>query len=209
MIKILITDDHPIVIRGLNQLIKSDPEMIVEGEAVCGSEALALLNNGNFDVVLLDITLPDINGFDLLKQINQKWPDLPVLILSVHPEEQYALRTIKAGASGYLTKNSLPDELLNAIRRVAKGKKYINPEFAQKIVLDGGNFEQPNHTSLSDREFTIFCMAGAGSTMKEIAESLSLSVKTVDTYKRRIYQKMGMSRISEIIRYCIINNLTI
>lgn len=208
MTKILIIDDHPIVIKGLKQLISEDACLNVAGEALTGAEGLKLLEKEHFDVVLLDISLPDINGLDLLKQIKLKWPDLAILVLSVHPEEQYAMRTIKAGSSGYLTKNSLPDELLNAIRRVAEGRKYINPAFAEKLVLEGGWSGEPSHKLLSDREFSIFCMMGSGKTIREIGENLSLSVKTVDTYKRRIFQKMQMNKMGQIIRYCIDNNLT-
>ena len=207
MTKILIIDDHPIVIKGLKQLISEDACLNVTGEALTGADGLKLLEKEHFDVVLLDISLPDINGLDLLKQIKLKWPDLAILVLSVHPEEQYAMRTIKAGSSGYLTKNSLPDELLNAIRKVADGRKYINPTFAEKLVLEGGWSGEPSHKLLSDREFAIFCMIGSGKTIKEIGENLSLSVKTVDTYKRRIFQKMQINKISQIIRYCIDNNL--
>jgi DNA-binding NarL/FixJ family response regulator len=207
MTKILIVDDHPIVINGLKLLIAEEKDLIVSGEALSGEEALQALEKDSFDIVLLDISLPDINGLELLKQIKTRWQHINILVLSMHPEEQYALRTIKAGASGYLTKNSLPDELLKAIRKVTGGGKYINPDFAEKVVLESDHRNGLHPKKLSDREFSILCMLGSGKTSKDIASTLSLSIKTIDTYRRRIFIKLQFNNINELIRYCLENNI--
>ncbi|MCE1246234.1 MAG: response regulator transcription factor [Firmicutes bacterium] len=207
MINILIVDDHPIVINGLKQLMSEEPEFCISGEAHSGAEALQQLETSSFDIILLDISLPDINGLDLLKQIKERWEDTKVLVLSMHPEEQYALRTIKSGASGYLTKNSLPDELLKAIRKVNEGGKYINPDFAEKVVLETAPIKGTDTRKLSDREFSIMCLLGSGKTSKEIAANLNLSIKTIDTYRRRIFQKLQFNNINELIRFCLDNEL--
>ena len=208
MIRILIADDHEVVRRGLKQILAETPDMIVTDEAVQGEEVLDKVNCKAFDVVLLDISMPGKSGLDVLKQLRSIRPQLPVLVLSIYPEEQYAIRVLKAGASGYLTKESAPEELISAIRKVSSGRKYITPSLAEKLAhqLDLTS-ERPLHEILSDREYQVMVMIASGKTAKEMAESLSLSVKTVSTYRSRIIEKMGMKNNAELVRYAIQNNL--
>lgn len=208
MIKVLIADDHAVVREGLKQIISQRPDMKVTAEAGSSHEVLALIDKNNFDVVVLDIAMPGRGGLDILKEIRQKRPGLPVLILSVYPEEQYAVRVLKAGASGYITKESAPNELINAINMVFKGKKYISPSLAEKLALDLElRTDRPLHELLSDREFQVMCMIASGKTLKEIAEQLSLSIKTISTYRSRILEKMNMKSNAELTHYAIKNHL--
>lgn len=208
MIKILIADDHAIVREGLKQIVADTSDMIVTAEASDGHEVLALLSKNNYDVVVLDMAMPGLTGLDILKQIRRETPKLPVLILSVHPEEQYAVRSLKAGASGYLTKESAPDELITAIRKVSMGGKYIPSSLAEKLAfeleVDAG---KPPHKTLSDREFQVMCMIAKGRTIKNIAEELFLSPKTVSTYRFRILEKMKMKSNEELTHYARNNHL--
>ena len=208
MIKILIADDHAIVREGLKQIVADTSDMIVTAEASDGHEVLALLSKNNYDVVVLDMAMPGLTGLDILKQIKRETPKLPVLILSVHPEEQYAVRSLKAGASGYLTKESAPDELITAIRKVSMGGKYITSSLAEKLAFElEVDTEKPPHKTLSDREFQVMCMIAKGRTIKNIAEELFLSPKTVSTYRFRILEKMKMKSNEELTHYARNNHL--
>lgn len=204
MIKILIADDHAVVREGLKQIISEVSDMVVAGEAKNGLEAIKKASENVYDVVLLDIAMPGKNGLDVLKKLKSKNPKLPVLMLSVHPEEQYAIRAFRAGASGYLTKESAPEELVRAIRRISMGGKYLSASLAEKLVIElEENEQKPCHKLLSDREFQVMCMFASGKTTKEIAEELSLSIQTVSTYKSRILYKMKMNTIADVIRYAV------
>jgi len=190
MIRILIADDHAIVREGLKQVVADTTDLIVTGEADNGRETLKLVRNGDFDVVLLDIAMPGRGGLDTLKQLKQERPELPVLILSMHPEEQYAVRALKSGAAGYLTKASAPDELIKAIKKIYMGRKYINSSLAEKLALDlEVDMDKPPHEGLSNREFQVICMIASGQTVKEIAEELCLSANTISTYRVRVLEK--------------------
>lgn len=208
MIRIFIADDHAVVREGLKQIVAQHPEMLVAGEAANGYEALEKVRKEKYDVVVLDISMPGLSGLDVLKQLKSEMPSMPVLILSMHSEEQFAVRTLKAGASGYLTKESAPEELVSAILRISKGRKYISTSLAEKLALElESDREKPLHHSLSDREYQVLCLIASGKRVKEIAEQLHLSEKTVSTYRARILEKMGMKTNAELIRYAIKNGL--
>lgn len=208
MIRILIADDHPIVREGLKQIVAETPGMAVTDEASNSQEVLDKVWRNDYDVVVLDITMPGRGGLDILKQLRGEKPGLPVLILSIHPEEQYAIRALKAGAAGYLTKGSAPGELTAAIRKVSAGKKYISSSLAEKLALHLENdTDKPIHEKLSDREYQILCMIASGETTKEIAQGLFLSEKTISTYRSRILEKMNMKSNAELTRYAIKNRL--
>lgn len=208
MIKIFIADDHAIVRKGLKQIISETPDMIVSEEADNGLEALDKISENNYDVILLDISMPGKNGLEILRLVRKKKPKLPVLMLSVHPEEQYAVRSLRAGASGYLTKESAPDELIAAIRKISKGGKFVNASLAEKLISELEIYvERPSHETLSDREYQVMCMSALGKTLKEIAQELSLSIQTVSTYRTRILEKMNMNSIAEVIRYAVKHGL--
>jgi two-component system, NarL family, invasion response regulator UvrY len=201
MIKVIVVDDHPVVRRGLRQIIEDELDMEVAGEAKNAEECFALVRKTDCTMVLLDITLPDRNGFDVLKQLRYEHPGLPVLILSIHQEELYGLRLIKAGASGYLMKEGAPDELVRAIRKVNSGGKYVSAALAEKLVSRPGVLDQPPHENLSNREFQILCMIAQGKSLKSIADELCVGEKTVSTYRSRIMEKMKMSSNYDLICY--------
>jgi len=208
MIKILIADDHPVVRKGLKDIIEEAPDMVVGGEARNGQEVLENVRKSDYDVVLLDISMPGRSGLEILKELKSEKPELSVLILSVHPEEQYAVRVLKAGASGYLTKESAPDELIAAIRKASIGRKYISSSLAEKLAFDLEiDAEKPLHETLSDREYEVMCMIASGKTISEIAEELFLSVKTISTYRSRILEKMRMKSNAELTHYALKNRL--
>lgn len=209
MIKVLIADDHTLVREGLKQIIDQHSDIKVTGEAKNGQEALEQVWKDDFDVVLLDISMPGRSGMDVLKEIKSAKHDLNVLMLSMHPEEQYAVRALRAGASGYLTKESAPDELIDAIRRVSIGLKYVTLSLAEKLAMElKFDRDKPLHEQLSDREFQVMQMIARGHTIKEIAEDISLSVKTISTYRTRVLEKMNMKSNSDITSYLMENNLT-
>jgi two-component system invasion response regulator UvrY len=208
MLKILIADDHPIVRRGLKQIIGETTDMVVAGEAADGLEVLTKVRVGEYDVVLMDISMPVKNGIDVLAQLKYERPKLPVLMLSMHPEEQYAVQALKAGASGYLTKESAPNELVGAIRKVSTGGKYVSASLAEKLaaIVQKGYEELP-HQTLSERELHVMRLIASGKTVSEIAKELSLSVKTISTYRSRILDKMQMKNNAQLTRYAINNSL--
>ncbi|WP_374485552.1 response regulator [Zoogloea sp.] len=201
-IRVLIADDHAIVRQGLRQILSDTPDLTVAGEADNGVEAVQMVRGGEWDVVLMDVSMPDRNGIDALKLIKKECPRLPVLILSMYPEEQYAIRALKAGAAGYLTKQSAPDLLVTAIRQVASGKKYVSPSVAEELVnAIGKDNERPAHEKLSDREYQTLCLIASGKTPAEIAEALNLSVKTVSVYRARLLEKMNLRNNAELTHY--------
>jgi len=208
MIKIIIVDDHPIVRQGLKQILSEEPDMEVFGEAQDPQEVLDLIHKQDWDIVVLDISMPGRGGLDVLKEIKQIRPKLPVLILSVHPEDQYAMRALKAGASGYLTKESAPDALVRAIRKILRGGKYVSSALAEKLAYHlEAEVERPLHETLSDREYQVMLMIASGKTTNAIAKEMALSVKTVSTYRARILEKMKMKTTADLTYYVIKNNL--
>lgn len=208
MIRILIADDHAIVRGGLKQLLSGQSDFLVAGEAANGLEALKQIREQPFDVALMDMSMPGRSGIELIKQIKSEKPRLAIMVLSMHKEEQYAVRALKAGALGYLTKESAPDQLVAAIRKVASGGAFISSGVAERLALElGGNHEADPHTLLSDREYQIFRMIVLGMPIGVIAGELSLSVKTVSTHKTRILQKMRMASSAELIHYAIRHQL--
>jgi len=208
MIRVLIADDHAVVRQGLKQILRDTREMIVAGEAVNGQEVLEKVRAAAWDVVILDISMPGHSGLDILKELKCERPTLPVLVLSMYSEDQFAMRVLKAGASGYLTKDSAPDELVKAIRKVVSGGKYVSPFLAEKLAFEiGMDSSKLPHETLSDREFQVLRMIATGKAVKEIAAELSLSVKTISTYRARLLQKMNLTTNAELIHYAIQNRL--
>lgn len=208
MIKILIVDDHAIVREGLNRIIQTEQDMFVAGLAKDGSEVIRLMLENEIDVVILDISMPGKSGLDLIKDVKQVQPLVKILMLSMYPEERFAMRSIKAGASGYLTKEMAPEEIVNAIRTIHSGRKYITSALADMIADELQNpSEKVPHELLSDREFEVLCMLAVGKPVVEIATVLSLSESTVSTYRMRILQKMGLKTNSDLIHYGIEHGL--
>jgi len=208
MIRVLIADDHAVVRQGLRQILTETSDMSVAGEAANGLEALERARAADYDVLVLDITMPGRSGFDILKELRAEQPKLPVLILSMHAEEQIAVRLLKAGAAGYLNKESAPDELVKAIRKVVSGGRYVSPALAEKLAFEiDSDSDRLLHDSLSDREFQVLRLLASGQTVKEIAAELLLSVKTISTYRARILAKLNFSTNAELIHYAIQNQL--
>ena len=208
MLHILLADDHTIVRKGLKQILEEGISKIFFGEASNGAETLALLKQQEWDIVILDVSMPGRSGLDLLKDLRAVRPKLPVLILSMHPEDQYALRVLKAGANGYMTKDSAPEELVNAVMKIIRGGKYLSPTMSEKLLdVFQDAKKAAGHESLSDREFEVMIAIASGKTVSQIAEKLSLSVKTVSTYRARILEKLQMSSNSELTHYAVKNNL--
>jgi len=203
MIRVLLADDHTLVREGLKQLLSVAPGIAVAGEAADGDAALALVKANDYDIAVLDMSMPGLAGIDLIKRVKLEKPKLRVLVLSMHGEQQHAARALKAGASGYLTKDSAAVQLVSAIRKVAAGGVHIS-EAAAALLLDGSaSADAPPHTRLSDREFEIFRALVAGESVSDIANRLHLSAKTVSTHKTRILQKMGMGSAAELVRYAV------
>jgi len=208
MTRILVADDHQIVRAGLKNLLSEYKEFTVAGEAGSGTDALKMVREADWDVVLLDISMPDMNGIDTLKQIKRSKPDLPVLILTMHPEDHYAINLLRAGANGYVCKECAPEQLVGAIRTVASGRRYVSPALGDQLAGDlSGDGQNALHTELSEREFQVFCKLAAGQAVSEIADELFLSVKTVSTYRSRILEKMGMKTNANITYYAIKHGL--
>ncbi|MCE5274371.1 MAG: response regulator transcription factor [Syntrophaceae bacterium] len=208
MPKVLIADDHPILRTGLKQIITAESDIEVVGEAANGMEVLDFLRKHPCDLVLLDISMPKRGGLDVIDEIKQIQPNIGILILSIYPEEQYAIRALRAGASGYLTKASAPNELINAIHKVLSGGKYISLSLAEILAseIDRYSSQQP-HKHLSDREYQVMCMLAAGKTVTEVANELNLSVKTISTYRARILEKMNMKNNAQLTFYAVENHL--
>lgn len=208
MIKVLVCDDHVVVRRGLRQILAETPDIMVGGEAGTADEALTLLRRESWSVVVLDINLPGASGMDLLTQIRKERSSLPVLVLTVYSEEQYAVRAIKAGAAGFLTKESAPDKLIEAVRKVAAGGRYISAELAEALAsMLAGEGKGTPHERLSDREFEVLKMLASGKTVSQVAQDLALSVKTVSTHRMRILKKMNMKTNAELTHYAVRNGL--
>lgn len=208
MIDVLIADDHPLIRKGFKQILAEASDMYTPHEASTGQEVLDSTDEKHFDIVLLDITFPDMNGLGVLKELKRKHPLIPVLIISIHPEEQYAVSAMKAGASGYLTKGSAPDELLKAIEKVSGGGKWITASLADALAsfLDQDE-SKPLHDSLTSREYQVLCMIASGLSTKAIAEKLFLSNKTVFFYRDHIIRKLNLKSNSDIIRYALRHNI--
>ena len=207
-LRILLADDHTMFREGLKKVLAASPAFVVAGEAGNEQEILEKIRAADFDVVILDISMPGKDGIDVLKQIKHIKPHLHVLILSMHPEDQYAFRAIKGGASGYLTKDKATDELIEAIRRIASGRKYISPDVAEQLAIDiERDFDRPLHQKLSDREYQVMCLIATGKTVKQIAEELALGVSTISTLRARILKKFDMKTNTEIAHYAVKHGL--
>ena len=208
MIGVFIADDHPVVRQGIRQIVAATDDITVVDEATTGHEALQRLSDVQCDLVLLDLSLPDIDGLDLLKQLKREYPQRPVLILTMHSEDQFALRALKAGASGYLTKESAPAELVGAVRKVVAGGRYISQRLAESLAAHlGPDAEKPVHERLSDREYQVLRLIAAGRSIRDISTQLSLSSKTVSTYRARLLDKMGMKTSAELMAYAVRHHL--
>ncbi|SEF92566.1 response regulator [Nitrosomonas ureae] len=208
MISVMIADDHAIVRQGLKQILSETDDIKVTGEAETGFQAIKIARQQDFNVMLLDISLPDRNGIEILKQIKKDKPSLAVLMLSMHNEHEFAIRALKAGASGYLNKQSAPAQLVVAIRQVAAGDKYVSSVVAQELAnIINSDTDKPLHVTLSDREYQTLCFIAAGKTLSEISSEMFLSPKTVSVYRARLLEKLKLTNNSEIIRYAIKNKL--
>ena len=208
MTRILVADDHQIVRAGIKNLLSEHQEFTVAGEAGSGAEAIKMVRASDWDLVLLDITMRDMNGVDTLQQIKRIKPALPVLILSMHPEDQYAINLLRAGANGYVCKECAPEQLIGAIRTVIAGRRYVSPMLGDQLAGDlSGDTQKAQHTELSEREFQVFCKLAAGQAVSEIADELFLSVKTISTYRSRILEKMGLKTNADLTYYAIKHGL--
>jgi DNA-binding NarL/FixJ family response regulator len=208
MINILIADDHAIVRKGLKQILSEGISNVEFSESSNASETLSHVTSQKIDIVILDLSMPGRSGLDLLKDIRVQSPTLPILVLSMHPEDQYALRVIKAGAMGYMTKDSAPEELVNAVTKILKGGKYVSANLSEQLVsLLQEHQKSTGHENLSDREFQVLVLIASGKTVSEVADKLSLSVKTVSTYRTRILEKLHLSTNAELTRYAMQNKI--
>ncbi len=210
MLRVIIADDHPVVRAGLKQVLAESTDILVAGEADSGEALLRKIQRQPYDVVLLDITMPGIGGLETLRRVKEVKPELPVLMLSIHTEDQFAIRCLKAGAAGYLNKASAPRDLVAAIRQVAGGRRYITSALSEKLVAgmtQNRDLSRLPHEWLSDREYQVLCMIASGKTVSDIAATVNLSVKTVSTYRARILEKMGMESNAELTAYAIKNSI--
>ena len=206
--KVIIADDHPVVRQGLRQMLAVESDLTVVGEARNGQEVVDLSRRVPWEVAVLDYNMPGKNGLELIKELRQRYPGRAVLILSMYPEDRYAVRALKAGASGYLTKESAPDELVSAIRKVASGGRYVTPSLGEKLALElEDNRGKPLHETLSDREYQVMWMIASGKTVRQIADELFLSPNTVSTHRTRILRKMNMKANAELMHYAIAHHL--
>jgi len=207
-VQVLIADDHPVVRQGLKQMLSAETDLTVAGEAGNGHEAIELCGRVAWDVAVVDYNMPGRGGVDLVKELRRRYPNRPVLVLSMYPEDQYAVRALKAGASGYLTKESATEELVNAIRKVANGGRFVSAAMGERLAREvAGEGEQPLHQILSDREYQIMWLIASGKTVGEIAEQLFLSPNTISTYRARILQKLDLRNNAELMRYAIHHQL--
>jgi two-component system, NarL family, invasion response regulator UvrY len=204
--KFLIADDHAVVRRGLTQILGEAFPLSAFGEAKNAHDILTSIERQKWDLLILDISLPDRNGLEVLRHLKAVMPELSVLVLSMHPEEEYAVRALRSGASGYLCKDSIPEELVKAVRRILGGGRYVSATFAEKLALNLGGVEE-TYQALSDREYQVMLMVASGRALKEIADTLCLSVQSVSTYKRRVFEKMNFQTNADLIRYVIDRNL--
>lgn len=208
MTRVLIADDHALVRAGLRQFLQQNGRFASIAEASSGSQTLDMLRGARFDLLILDINMPDRGGLDILKHVRASYPETRVLVLSAYPERQYAVNVLKAGASGYLSKESAPDELMKAVSQVMAGKRYVSSSLAELLVSElDTDHEKPLHAGLSEREFQIFCKLASGQSVSEIASELSLSVKTVSTYRTRVLEKMSFKSNADITSYALRNGL--
>lgn len=203
MIKILIADDHAMVRAGLKQIIATNTDIVVTGEATQGGEVAEKLRRTAVDLLLLDMTMPGISGVELIRRLRAEWPDLPILVLSMHNEGQVVSRALRAGASGYVTKDSEPEVLLSAIRKVAAGRKFIDPALVDAMVFEVGDAGHPLHEMLSERELQVLKLLAAGRSINDIGESLFLSAKTISTHKMRLMQKLCIHNNADLVRYAL------
>ena len=208
MIRVFIADDHPLTRKGIKQTLDDAGDILVCGEAGTGREVIKAVMQIDFDVLVLDVVMPDGGGFEVLNQLKNNSLDFYTIVLSMYPEEQYALRALKAGASGYLTKDSIPEELIVAIRKVATGGKFITSSLAERLAFEisGEKSEDPRDI-LSNREYQVICLLASGRSATETANELSLSIKTISTYRARILKKLGLRNTADIIRYALKNKL--
>jgi len=208
MIRLAIADDHPIVREGLRRIAVDDAGIAVVGEAATAAELFRLLDAAAVDVVLLDVSMPGATFVETLVELRERHPTVRVLVLSVHPEDQWAMRALRAGAAGYLTKDRSPEQLVHAIRRVARGGKYVSETLAERLagLVDNGKTQAP-HERLSDREFEVLRALGSGMTVKDVAQQLNLSSKTVSTYRTRLLDKMGLESKADLVRYVVSHDL--
>ncbi|MBW8076621.1 MAG: response regulator [Gallionella sp.] len=208
MISILVVDDHALIRKGLKMLLEDTPDIRITGEADTGMQAISMVRARRFDLVLLDLSLPDKPGIDVLRQLKAEHPDIKVIVLSMHPEDQYGMRTLKAGALGYLNKQSAPEMLVGAVRQVVGGKRYISEAMAEQLLNNMvGESQELLHQSLSNREYQTLCLMASGKSLSEIADGMSLSPKTVSVYRGRMLEKMGFKNNAEAIHYAISHHL--
>jgi two-component system, NarL family, invasion response regulator UvrY len=208
--RVLIADDHPVVRQGLKQMLMADPEFVVSGEARDGNEALELARKVEWDVAIFDFSMPGLSGLELLAEVKREFPSRPVLILSMHPEDVHATRVLKAGGSGYITKESASQELLSALRKVAGGGKYLSPTLSEMLALDLAlEGQKPPHETLSDHEYRVMWLLASGKPISRIAREMSLSPSTVSTYRTRILKKLKISSNAELVRYAVSHRLVV
>ncbi len=208
MQRVIIADDHPVVYKGLREILQENFGSLTVDAAGTGRELIEKVKKTDYDLVLLDISLPDANGLDVLREMRRKRPRLPVLVISMYPEEMYAVRAIRTGAQGYLTKQSASEELVFAVRKILSGKRYVNPAFAVRMVVDfESDAAKPAHEKLSNREFQVMRMFGSGKTMKDIAVELNLSINSIRTYRVRIMEKIGVRGTEGLIHYALTHGL--
>jgi two-component system, NarL family, invasion response regulator UvrY len=208
MIKVFITDDHSLIREGFKKILNDEKDISIAGDAANAKDTMNFVLNNTLDILILDLNLPDKSGLDLLKELKALKPDLKILILSMHPEDRFAMRVLRAGASGYVTKGSAGEELVKAIRKVYNGGKYVSESFAEILAFEiQGGAERPIHEILSDREFQVLQMIASGKTLAEISDILSLAVTTVSTYRARVLEKLNLHSNAELIHYAITNKL--
>lgn len=208
MIDILVVDDHALIRKGLKMLLEESPDFQVKGEAETGMQAVKMVRDQRYDLVLLDISLPDKHGMDVLKQLKSEQPDIKIIVLSMYPEDQYGVRALKAGAVGYINKQSAPDKLVGAIQQVISGKKYISETLAEQLLSNLiGESQDLLHQSLSNREYQTLCLMSSGNSLTEISEIMMLSPKTVSVYRARMLEKMNFKNNAEAVHYAIAHHL--